>query len=80
MAAELYFYERALEVMKQASLQLTDIQNKKQMTVYNPTAAEIEQFRTVMQPPASEYIKGQLDDVKWLDLLYAEIARVEKEF
>ena len=46
----------------------------KGMSVYAPSVAELDEFRTIGQPSYVEWLKQRLDDSKWLDMALRDAA------
>jgi hypothetical protein len=49
------------------------------MKVYSPTAAELEQFKTLAQPAVRKWLAGELGtDAVWIEKLDAAVAAASK--
>jgi tripartite ATP-independent transporter DctP family solute receptor len=76
-ASELYYWSQVTNGEMHTNLQIKRIRDNKLFEVYNPTAAEIEEFRKVMQPAARQFIETQIEDQRFLDILFEEIEKAE---
>lgn len=76
-ASELYYWAHVTNGELHTNLQIKQIRDNKLFELYNPTAAEIEEFRKVMQPAAREFIETQIEDQRFLDILFEEIEKAE---
>jgi TRAP-type C4-dicarboxylate transport system substrate-binding protein len=76
-ASELYYWSQITNGEMHTNLQIQRIKDNKLCELYNPTAAEIEEFRKVMQPAARQFIETRIEDQRFLDLLFEEIKKAE---